>query len=304
VFEKRLPDSIEKQPFKKILDVAYVKRVIEEADGIQPHLVAPEAGYRRLLEEALGYLKDPTDKSVEEVSGHTLDPGAPWCPCCLLEVSNLLPGHSQFVMRRRVAAAEELRLVWLLLHIGWNTCFAQHLLLSRTPPRTVQVFVLLRRMVDNVANSEEVRALKRYPTLRREIVTAAYRALEKFKVRGCLAQTLQGGSEVPCRCSGVAQSCGRLGKQGGRRRTGGKELATLGVRRGDHSSQRCSCCSVPCLALPLSVLTLVQVGSLPSSMPLLDLPTSTQEETRKMVLIMVEMERNYITAEYFRTIQV
>lgn len=47
--------------------VPYVKRVIEEADGIQPHLVAPEAGYRRLLEEALGYLKDPCDKSVEEV---------------------------------------------------------------------------------------------------------------------------------------------------------------------------------------------------------------------------------------------
>jgi hypothetical protein len=71
------------------------------------------------------------------------------------------------------------------------------------------VFVLLRRMVDNIANSDEVRALRRYPTLRREIVTAAYRALEKFK-----------------------------------------------------------------------------------------------EETRKMVNIMVEMERNYITAEYFRTIQV
>lgn len=69
MFEKRLPDSIEKQPFKKILEVAYVKRVIEEADGIQPHLVAPEAGYRRLLEEALGYLKDPTEKSVEEVGG-------------------------------------------------------------------------------------------------------------------------------------------------------------------------------------------------------------------------------------------
>lgn len=67
VFEKRLPDSIEKQPFKKILEVPYVKRIIEEADGIQPHLVAPEAGYRRLLEEALGYLKDPTEKSVEEV---------------------------------------------------------------------------------------------------------------------------------------------------------------------------------------------------------------------------------------------
>jgi len=136
VFEKRLPDAIEKQPFKKILEVNYVKRVIEEADGIQPHLVAPEAGYRRLLEEALGYLKEPSEKSVEEV------------------------------------------------------------------------YVLLRRMVDNISNSDDLRLLKRYPTLKRELVTAAYSALDKFK-----------------------------------------------------------------------------------------------DETRHMVGIMVEMERGYITAEYFRTIQ-
>jgi Dynamin GTPase effector domain len=62
--------------------------------------------------------------------------------------------------------------------------------------------------VDNIAGSDELAALRRYPTLRREIVSAAYRALEKFK-----------------------------------------------------------------------------------------------DETRRMVSIMVEMERNYITAEYFRTIQ-
>ena len=136
VFEKRLPDAVEKQPFKKMLDVNHVKRVIEEADGIQPHLVAPEAGYRRLLEEALGFLKEPTEKSVEEV------------------------------------------------------------------------FVLLRRMVDNIANSDELSALRRYPELKRQVVTSAYTALDGFR-----------------------------------------------------------------------------------------------EETRKMVNIMVEMERNYITAEYFRTIQ-
>lgn len=46
-------------------------------------------------------------------------------------------------------------------------------------------------MVDNIANADDVRALRRYPTLRREIVTAAYRSLEKFKeetrrmVRSC-----------------------------------------------------------------------------------------------------------------------
>ena len=192
VFEKRLPDSIEKQPFKKILDVAYVKRVIEEADGIQPHLVAPEAGYRRLLEEALGYLKDPTEKSVEEV-GARGGWGGGWA--------------GQGLGRCRGWGAAE------RCHAG---CSCRRLqACCRFPPRTrprphpPQVFVLLRRMVDNIANADEVRALRRYPTLRREIVTAAYSALERFK-----------------------------------------------------------------------------------------------EETRRMVGIMVEMERNYITAEYFRTIQV
>jgi hypothetical protein len=44
------------------------------------------------------------------------------------------------------------------------------------------VYVLLRRMVDNVAGADDVKTLRRYPTLRREIVTAAYRSLERFKV--------------------------------------------------------------------------------------------------------------------------
>ena len=39
--------------FNKILDPANVKRIVEEADGYQPHLIAPEMGYRRLLQECL-----------------------------------------------------------------------------------------------------------------------------------------------------------------------------------------------------------------------------------------------------------
>lgn len=193
VFEKRLPDAIEKQPFKKLLEVNYVKRVIEEADGIQPHLVAPEAGYRRMLEEALGYLKDPTEKSVEEV----------------------------FVLLRRmvdsVAGSEEVRFEWWG---GWGLDQARsHTRIPATLAGDVHLGTLT---VDTLRahthkhtcssfpppNNIQVRALRRYPTLRREIVTAAYRALERFK-----------------------------------------------------------------------------------------------EETRRMVNIMVEMERNYITAEYFRAIQ-
>ena len=50
VFEKRLTDNIRKLNFEKILEPANVRRIVEEADGYQPHLIAPEMGYRRLLQ--------------------------------------------------------------------------------------------------------------------------------------------------------------------------------------------------------------------------------------------------------------
>ena len=55
VFEKRLTENIRKLNFDKILDPANVKRIVEEADGYQPHLIAPEMGYRRLLQARLTY---------------------------------------------------------------------------------------------------------------------------------------------------------------------------------------------------------------------------------------------------------
>ena len=53
VFETRLTVSIRALNFSKLLESENVKRVVEEADGYQPHLVAPEMGYRRLLQECL-----------------------------------------------------------------------------------------------------------------------------------------------------------------------------------------------------------------------------------------------------------
>ena len=44
-----------------------VKRIISEADGLRPHLIAPEAGYRRLLEAGLLLMRDPAQGAVEEV---------------------------------------------------------------------------------------------------------------------------------------------------------------------------------------------------------------------------------------------
>ena len=57
MFENRLTGAIRAINFSKQLESQHVKRVIEEADGYQPHLVAPEMGYRRLLQECLVLFK-------------------------------------------------------------------------------------------------------------------------------------------------------------------------------------------------------------------------------------------------------
>ena len=46
VFEIKLKDSIQKLPFQKILTLKNVQNVVNEADGYQPHIIAPENGYR------------------------------------------------------------------------------------------------------------------------------------------------------------------------------------------------------------------------------------------------------------------
>lgn len=44
--------------------------MVSEADGYQPHLIAPEQGYRRLIEGSLNYFRGPAEASVDAVSCH------------------------------------------------------------------------------------------------------------------------------------------------------------------------------------------------------------------------------------------
>eukprot|EP01018_Ginkgo_biloba_P011451 Gb_34168 [translate_table: standard] len=44
-----------------------VRKVVSEADGYQPHLIAHEQGYRRLIDGALRYFKGPAEASVDTV---------------------------------------------------------------------------------------------------------------------------------------------------------------------------------------------------------------------------------------------
>uniref|UniRef100_A0A7N0TI03 Dynamin-related protein 1E n=1 Tax=Kalanchoe fedtschenkoi TaxID=63787 RepID=A0A7N0TI03_KALFE len=67
VFDNQLPAALRKLPFDRHLSLQNVRKVVSEADGYQPHLIAPEQGYRRLIEGALNYFRGPAEASVDAV---------------------------------------------------------------------------------------------------------------------------------------------------------------------------------------------------------------------------------------------
>ena len=67
VFDHQLPAALKKLPFDKHLSLQNVRKVISEADGYQPHLIAPEQGYRRLIDSSLSYFRGPAEASVDAV---------------------------------------------------------------------------------------------------------------------------------------------------------------------------------------------------------------------------------------------
>lgn len=67
VFDHQLPAALKKLPFDRHLSVKNVQKVVTEADGYQPHLIAPEQGYRRLIDGAIVYFKGPAEASVDAV---------------------------------------------------------------------------------------------------------------------------------------------------------------------------------------------------------------------------------------------
>lgn len=67
VFDHQLPAALKKLPFDRHLSFQNVRKVVSEADGYQPHLIAPEQGYRRLIEGALNYFRGPAEASVDAV---------------------------------------------------------------------------------------------------------------------------------------------------------------------------------------------------------------------------------------------
>ncbi|EFJ06121.1 hypothetical protein SELMODRAFT_183216 [Selaginella moellendorffii] len=67
VFDNQLPAALKKLPFDRHLSIQNVRKVVMEADGYQPHLIAPEQGYRRLIDGALVLFRGPAEAVVDAV---------------------------------------------------------------------------------------------------------------------------------------------------------------------------------------------------------------------------------------------
>ncbi|KAH7442230.1 hypothetical protein KP509_03G077800 [Ceratopteris richardii] len=67
VFDIQFPAALRKLPFDRHLSLQNVRRIVSEADGYQPHLIAPEQGYRRLIESALTFFRGPAEAVVDAV---------------------------------------------------------------------------------------------------------------------------------------------------------------------------------------------------------------------------------------------
>ncbi|KAG1346697.1 dynamin-related protein 5A [Cocos nucifera] len=67
VFDNQLPAALKRLQFDKQLSMENVRKLITEADGYQPHLIAPEQGYRRLIESSLVSIRGPAEAAVDAV---------------------------------------------------------------------------------------------------------------------------------------------------------------------------------------------------------------------------------------------
>ncbi|KAL5792233.1 hypothetical protein ACOSP7_000827 [Xanthoceras sorbifolium] len=67
VFDNQLPAGLKRLQFDKHLSMDNVRKLITEADGYMPHLIAPEQGYRRLIESCLVTIRGPAEAAVDAI---------------------------------------------------------------------------------------------------------------------------------------------------------------------------------------------------------------------------------------------
>uniref|UniRef100_A0A0E0FR87 GED domain-containing protein n=1 Tax=Oryza nivara TaxID=4536 RepID=A0A0E0FR87_ORYNI len=65
VFDNQFPVALKRLQFDKNLSMENVRKLITQADGYQPHLIAPEQGYRHLIESCLVSIRGPAEAAVD-----------------------------------------------------------------------------------------------------------------------------------------------------------------------------------------------------------------------------------------------
>ncbi|GLT49735.1 hypothetical protein SLA2020_232710 [Shorea laevis] len=65
VFDNQLPAALKRLQFDKQLSMENIRKLITEADGYQPHLIAPEQGYHRLIESSLVTIRGLAEAAVD-----------------------------------------------------------------------------------------------------------------------------------------------------------------------------------------------------------------------------------------------
>ncbi|KAK9826828.1 hypothetical protein WJX81_004888 [Elliptochloris bilobata] len=68
-----LQGAVQKLPLERNFKLDHVKEVVREADGYQPHLVSPEYGLQRLVDETLALTLEPVSTCVRRVHQVLLD---------------------------------------------------------------------------------------------------------------------------------------------------------------------------------------------------------------------------------------
>ncbi|PON98006.1 Dynamin superfamily [Trema orientale] len=88
VFDNQFPAALKRLQFDKHLSMDNVRKIITEADGYQPHLIAPEQGYRRLVESSLICIRGPAEAAVDAVHGILKELELKQYPTLRVEVGN------------------------------------------------------------------------------------------------------------------------------------------------------------------------------------------------------------------------
>lgn len=109
VFEEQLPQAMNAQPFAQLLSIQSVKRIIQDSDGYQPFLVAPENGYRALVREGVKLMEQPAAMAVDAVDMVLRDIGQKVIQADEMKALQRFPGLQARILATVDAALDEYR---------------------------------------------------------------------------------------------------------------------------------------------------------------------------------------------------